>query len=152
MGMNDRQYTDKENAKRLFQAYNEAYRTGEPHIGYGYEIIRKDGTKRYIEASILLEKDSSDKPIGFRGIIRDITERKQIEEEREKLIHELQEALANIRTLRGLLPICSYCKKIRDDKGYWNQIESYIQDHSGAEFTHGMCPECLKKLYPDLVD
>ena len=75
-----------------------------------------------------------------------------MEEEREKLIHELQEALANIKTLRGLLPICSYCKKIRDDKGYWNQIESYIRDHSGAEFTHGMCPECLKKHYPDLVD
>ena len=89
---------------------------------------------------------------GHIGIIRDITERKRAEEEREKLIHELQEALANIKTLHGLLPICSYCKKIRDDKGYWNQIESYIRDHSGAEFTHGMCPECMKKLYPDLVD
>ena len=80
MGMNDRQYTDKENAKRLFQAFNEAYRTSERRIGYGYEIIRKDGTKRYIEPSILLQKDSSDKPIGFRGIIRDITERKRAEE------------------------------------------------------------------------
>jgi PAS domain S-box-containing protein len=89
---------------------------------------------------------------GYIGIIRDITERKGAEEEREKLIHELQEALANIKTLHGLLPICSYCKKIRDDKGYWNQIESYIRDHSAAEFTHGMCPECMKKLYPDLVD
>jgi PAS domain S-box-containing protein len=89
---------------------------------------------------------------GYIAIIRDITERKGAEEEREKLIHELQEALANIKTLRGLLPICSHCKKIRDDKGYWNQIESYIRDHSGAEFTHGMCPECMKKLYPDLVD
>ncbi|MGB7575022.1 MAG: PAS domain S-box protein, partial [Thermodesulfobacteriota bacterium] len=80
MGMNDRQYTDKENAKRLFQAFNEVYRTGEPHNGYGYEIIRKDGAKRYIEASILLQKDSSDKPIGFRGIIRDITDRRRAEE------------------------------------------------------------------------
>ena len=80
MGMNDRQYTDKESAKRLFQAFNEVYRTGEPHIGYGYEVIRKDGSKRYIEASILLQKDSSDKPIGFRGIIRDITERRRAEE------------------------------------------------------------------------
>ena len=80
MGMNDRQYTDKENAKKLFQAYNEVYRKGERRIGYDFEIIRKDGTKRYIEASILLQKDSSDKPIGFRGIIRDITERKRTEE------------------------------------------------------------------------
>jgi len=80
MGMNDRQYTDEENTKRLFQAFNKVYRTGEPHIGYDYEIIRKDGAKRYVEASILLQKDSSGKPLGFRGIIRDITERKRAEQ------------------------------------------------------------------------
>jgi len=96
--------------------------------------------------------DQKGNVVGAIECIRDITERKRMEEEREKLIRELQDALANIKTLHGLLPICSYCKKIRDDKGYWNQIESYIQDHSGAEFTHGMCPECLKKHYPDLVD
>lgn len=60
---------------------------------------------------------------------------------------ELQEALANIKTLRGLLPICSSCKRIRDDKGYWNQVEAYIQNHSDVDFTHGICPECMKKLY-----
>jgi len=80
MGMNDRQYTDKENAKKLFQAFNKVYRTGEPRRECDWEIIRKNGTKRCIEASISLRKDSSDKPIGFRGIIRDITERKQMEE------------------------------------------------------------------------
>ena len=80
MGMNDRQYTDKENAKRLFQAFNKVYRTGEPRKGFDYEIIRKDGTKRNVEASVSLQKDSSGKPIGFRGILRDITERKQAEE------------------------------------------------------------------------
>ncbi len=69
------------------------------------------------------------------------------EEEREKLIRELQEALAKVKTLTGLLPICASCKKIRDDKGYWNQIEAYIRDHSEAEFSHGICPECMKKLY-----
>ena len=68
--------------------------------------------------------------------------------EREKLIQELQDALAKIKALRGLIPICASCKKIRDDKGYWGQIEVYIRDHSEAEFTHGICPECLKKLYP----
>lgn len=81
---------------------------------------------------------------------KDITERKGIEEEREKLIFELQEALARVKTLSGMLPICSSCKKIRDDKGYWRQIEVYVRDHSEADFSHGICPECSKKLYPDL--
>ncbi|MEJ2167256.1 MAG: PAS domain-containing protein, partial [Desulfobacterales bacterium] len=72
--------------------------------------------------------------LGTQGIARDITERKKAEEEREKLISQLQEALDNIKTLKGLLPICSNCKKIRDDKGYWNQIETYVRDHSDAEF------------------
>jgi len=81
---------------------------------------------------------------------KEITERKLAEEEREKLIHELQDALAQIKKLSGLLPICASCKKIRDDKGYWNQIESYIRDHSEAEFSHGICPDCMKKLYPDV--
>lgn len=65
---------------------------------------------------------------------------------------ELEEALENIKTLNGLLPICSNCKKIRDDSGYWEQIESYIGSHSDAEFSHSICPDCFKELYPDLVD
>jgi hypothetical protein len=66
------------------------------------------------------------------------------------LIRELQEALTMVKLLSGLLPICASCKKIRDDKGYWTQIESYIRDHSEAEFSHGICPDCLKKLYPEI--
>jgi diguanylate cyclase (GGDEF)-like protein/PAS domain S-box-containing protein len=79
-GMNNRQYTDQENAKKLFHAFNKVYRTEEPHRGYDYEIIRRDGTERYVETSVSLRKDSSGKPIGFRGIARDITDRKQAEE------------------------------------------------------------------------
>ncbi len=75
-------------------------------------------------------------------------ERKRAEEERGRLIFELQESLAKVRTLSGLLPICASCKKIRDDKGYWNQIETYIKDRSQAEFTHGICPDCAQRLYP----
>jgi len=75
-------------------------------------------------------------------------ERKRAEEERGRLFSELQDTLAKVRTLSGLLPICSNCKKIRDDKGYWNQIETYIRDRSQAEFTHGICPECAQRLYP----
>ena len=71
------------------------------------------------------------------------------EMERKKLIQELQDSLAKVKLLSGLIPICANCKKIRDDKGYWNQIESYIKEHSEAVFSHGICPECLKKLYPE---
>ncbi len=68
----------------------------------------------------------------------------------EQKNNELQEALAKVKTLRGLLPICANCKKIRDDDGYWQQVEVYIERHSEAEFSHGMCPACLQTLYPDL--
>ncbi|HBF35506.1 TPA: hypothetical protein DDW35_13165 [Candidatus Sumerlaeota bacterium] len=71
--------------------------------------------------------------------------------ERKRLSNELQTALHEVRTLSGLLPICASCKKVRDDKGYWNQIESYLQEHSLAQFTHSFCPECLTKLYPTLT-
>ncbi|HTZ17085.1 MAG TPA: hypothetical protein VMB78_01465 [Dissulfurispiraceae bacterium] len=78
----------------------------------------------------------------FRGIFVQMQERK-------KLIMELQDSIAAVKTLRGLLPICSSCKKVRDDKGYWSQIEHYIAEHSEAEFSHGMCPDCAHKLYPE---
>jgi two-component system cell cycle sensor histidine kinase/response regulator CckA len=111
---------------------------------------RKDGTT----VPVLVEDrgihDEKGQIIGIRCIIQDITERKQAEEEREKLIRELQTALLKVKTLSGLVPICASCKKIRDDKGYWNQIESYISEHSEAEFSHGICPECARRLYPDL--
>ena len=68
--------------------------------------------------------------------------------ERERLITELREALANIKTLKGLLPICAGCKKIRDDQSYWSQVESYVERHSEANFTHGLCPDCIQKWYP----
>ncbi len=72
-----------------------------------------------------------------------------VAEERQQLIDELQEALVTVKKLRGLLPICASCKKIRNDGGYWTQIEKYIEDHSDAVFTHGICPECTEELYPD---
>jgi two-component system, cell cycle sensor histidine kinase and response regulator CckA len=81
-----------------------------------------------------------------------VDKRRQAEAEREKLIRHLQEALAEVKLLSGFLPICMSCKKIRDDKGYWNQIESYISTRSDVKFSHSVCPECAKKLYPDIVD
>jgi hypothetical protein len=79
----------------------------------------------------------------------EINERKRVQKERERLIAELQDALANLKVLRGLLPICSHCKKIRDDAGDWQAVEVYVRDHSNADFSHSICPECLTKMYPE---
>ena len=86
------------------------------------------------------------------ALLDDINKRKKTERELEKTVEELRQANTEVRTLSGLLPICASCKKIRDDRGYWTQIESYIRKHSDAEFSHGICPDCAKKYYPDLVD
>ena len=90
-----------------------------------------------------------DKELLF-SIIHDITDRKIAEAEREKLIVELREALAEVKTLRGFIPICASCKKIRDDAGYWQQIEKYIQDRSEAQFSHGLCPDCKAAILSEL--
>ncbi len=109
--------------------------------------ITKEGSEFPVELS-LSTWISGDDPF-YTGIIRDISERKRHEKERDALIDNLKNSLAKVRKLSGLLPICASCKKIRDDKGYWNQIEAYIRDHSEAEFSHGICPECSEKLYPE---
>jgi PAS domain S-box-containing protein len=83
--------------------------------------------------------------------IRDITERKWLEEDKQKLMDKLHEALAHIKELKGLLPICANCKKIRNDKGYWQVVEEYIGEHTDATFTHGICPDCIELLYPNLT-
>ena len=88
--------------------------------------------------------------VGARLNITDITPRKRAEEQRDKLISELKETLAEVKILKGIIPICASCKKIRDDKGYWNQVESYIGEHSEAEFSHGICPKCMKEQHPDI--
>lgn len=83
-------------------------------------------------------------------IATDFTDRKRNEDEREQLIAQLKEASTQIKILSGFLPICASCKMIRDDKGYWNDIEIYIREHSEAEFSHGICPDCARRLYPEL--
>ncbi len=84
----------------------------------------------------------------FAILSRDITARKHYEQDRENLIERLQDYISKIKTLSGLIPICSSCKKVRGDDGYWGQLEIYISEHSDAEFSHGLCPECAKKIYP----
>ncbi|MGE5314267.1 MAG: CHASE domain-containing protein [Acidobacteriota bacterium] len=114
---------------------------------------KKDGTLVPAEISERIvrmgEEDEQEEYV--LKFVRDISERKRAEHEREELVKELQEALADIKTLSGLIPICSSCKKIRDDRGYWNVLESYLAQHSEAQFTHGICPDCMKKLYPEFA-
>ena len=109
---------------------------------------RKDGSEFPVEVSA--------GPLELGGhtfilaVDRDITQRRQIETARENLIQDLRDAFEKIKTLKGLLPICASCKKIRDDKGYWNQIEEYVGSHTEAEFSHCICPDCMIMLYPGM--
>jgi hypothetical protein len=84
----------------------------------------------------------------FRPLHEQIRHRRTAEQEKEKVIAELQQALGEIKTLRGIIPICSGCKKVRDDQGYWRMVEVYVRDRSEAEFSHGLCPECVAKYFP----
>jgi PAS domain S-box-containing protein len=87
----------------------------------------------------------------FLTLMVDITERRRAEEDRELVIQELKGALEQIKTLRGIVPICAKCKKIRDDRGFWQQVEAYITRHTAAQFSHGLCPGCAEELYDDLA-
>ena len=112
-------------------------------------LIRKDGSIWWASTNAHFFKDENGEIAGVEGITRDISELKSSQDTQNKLIIDLQKALEKVQTLSGLLPICANCKKIRDDMGYWNQIETFIQNHSKAQFSHGMCPECSDKLYSD---
>ena len=116
-----------------------------------HTVVDKNGRTVYFHctANVAL-RDGAGKPKAVIEISRDITKQTLAEQERDRLIDELRQALASIKTLKGLLPICTSCKKIRDDQGYWHQVESYIGTHSGADFSHGICPDCAKQLYPNL--
>jgi PAS domain S-box-containing protein len=120
-------------------------------LNYQKELRRYDGAIIWVNENTRTVRDKEGHVLFYEGSFQDITERKQIEEEREKLIGDLKEALSKVKTLSGFIPICASCKKIRDDKGYWEQVEVYIRDRSEAEFSHGICPECMKKLYPDEI-
>ncbi len=130
----------------IFKEMKRSKSEGKNHFNFRHQLSDKT----------IRDVDVYSGPITFGGktllcsIVHDIFERKKIETEREKLIRDLQSALSEVKTLRGFLPICASCKKIRDDKGYWNQIEEYISAHSDAQFSHGICPDCARKLYPDI--
>jgi hypothetical protein len=127
------------------------HRTGKQEI---HETIgrRRDGTTFPVEFQSMFVLGPDGLPFASRVTFRDISERKAIEEERERLLAELQTALADVRKLQGLLPICAWCQRVRDDRGYWSKLEAYVQAHSGAEFSHGICPSCAAQFSEVPVD
>jgi len=112
------------------------------------DFISKDGCRINVEGSVSCRFENG-KPVNTRAIFRDITERKKLEAEKDGLIAQLKASLEKVKLLNGLIPICASCKKVRDDKGYWNDVELYVRQHSEAEFSHGICPDCMEKLYPE---
>lgn len=141
-------FVPEKDRARIRECFREYIKTGaDDYRCVEAPVLTKDGQEKLIYWTSAIVRDESGKIIGTLSSGEDITERKRNEEEREKLIKELQNALSNIKTLSGLLPICAACKKIRDDKGYWKRIETYIREHSEADFSHGICPDCAKKMY-----
>ncbi len=114
------------------------------------EYYHANGSTVWMENNVKAMRDQTGSIIGIYGVSRDVTEARQAQEALVLERDRLQEALGKVKKLSGLLPICASCKKIRNDQGYWSQIESYIRDHSEAQFSHGICPECAKLLYSDL--
>lgn len=145
-------YFPPEHRKEVVRYVEACAQNGTP---YDFELPKFTAKGRLIWVRSIGEavRDAEGKIIRIQGAFQDITARKQVEAEREILIKELRDAVAELRTLRDILPICSYCKKIRDDQNYWSQIESYISEHTTTRFSHGICPECYQKnVEPELEE
>ena len=123
---------------------NRAVRSGGQAHFFENRYLCKDGSYRWLMWNATPDADRSI----IYAVARDITERKAADEERETLVRSLRDALAEVKTLRAILPICSYCKRIRDDKNYWHSVETYVSQHTNAQFSHSICPAC----FPTVVE
>jgi PAS domain S-box-containing protein len=129
-------------------AQNAAVRAGGQALGFENRYLCKDGSYRW-----LLWNAAPDTIAGvIYSMARDVTARKQAEEDRERLVAELQRALAEVRTLKEILPICSYCRNVRDDANYWQSVEEYIARHTDSKFSHGICPSCFANVVTPQLD
>ena len=117
-----------------------------------YQLITRDGSLMFAEVNGEVIRDTNGRPKGMMFVERDVTERKRVEEDRDALLKDLQMALSDVNTLEGVVPICSSCKKIRDDEGVWNILEAYLTKHTGAQFSHGICPDCTVKYHTELAE
>lgn len=135
--------------ERLQREDADSNRTGRPFHSE-VRIVMPSGGLKWIQLSSMPSPQRFDSQVLWSGVILDITERKAMEEEKNQLLAALQEALAEIRTLKEIIPICSYCKRIRDHEGDWEQVEVYIRRHSHSDFSHGICPDCVREHFPDV--
>jgi PAS domain S-box-containing protein len=129
---------------------NGRYKRTNRYETFEARLLRRDGSSFDAEFQSAYLLDPNDRPVVMRVIVRDISERKAAERAHQELIERLQQALDEVKTLRGLIPICAWCKSIRDDAGYWRQLESFLKENSNAEFTHGICESCATRLENDL--
>lgn len=130
--------------------YTNAALKGEKQEPYEAELWHKNGNRVHLRITEVPMFDDTGNVMGIEGIVQDITKLKQLEAARENTIKKLEKALSEIKTLKGILPICLFCKKIKDEKGYWERVDVYINKHSEADFSHCICPDCMKKHYPDI--
>lgn len=149
MGQNPRMLKSGDKTSEEYRQLWQTIRAGQEWRGE-FHNRKKNGELYWELASISPIRDVGGTITHYVAVKEDITARKQIETEREALLKELREAMTNIKTMSGLVPICSGCKKIRDDSGYWNQLETFIQKHSDAKFSHSLCPDCCKIFFPDI--
>jgi PAS domain S-box-containing protein len=121
---------------------NHMVRAGGKALGFENRYLCKDGSYRWLRWNAVADMEHQ----LIYSVARDVTESKRAEEEREELLRQLQTALREVKELRGILPICMYCKSIRNDKDYWQTLEAYISTHTNASFSHGLCPNCLDNV------
>ena len=127
-------------------AQNREVRGGGRALEFENRYRCKDGTYRWLRWNAAPDATWS----VIYSVARDVTAQKEAEEERERLVRDLQAALAEVRTLQAILPLCSYCRKVRDDEDYWQTVESYVSKHTSTKFSHGICPECYEKVMGEM--
>lgn len=140
-----------EDRERVLAATEAALRDRQPH-DYEYRIFDGRGAVRWLHDRGMFVFDPAGEPICWQGVLLDVTARRRAEQEREELIGRLQRAVDEIGDLRRLLPICSYCKRVRDDQDYWHELDRYLE-HAGARMSHGICPDCYReRVLPELLE
>jgi PAS domain S-box-containing protein len=150
IGMKISDVTHPDDVEKVSQLALSLFRSEIPYYRLEKRYLHKSGSVVWARLTATAIPNSEGVPEFGLAMIEDISDSKKYEQERESIIEQLQEALANVKTLSGLLPMCSWCKKIRDEHGVWSEIEVYIQQRSDADITHGICTECQNKIRKDL--